>query len=574
MTGSPSPEARGSGWVLGLCNGRHDSSAALFDNGRFVVMAEQERFSRKKRAPGEAPRDAIEYCLAFAGISLDDITAVGLGADNAFMRTWLQLTPGEIASTPRLEHPEWIFPAYVARGARIPPIVPVRHHIAHAASAFWPSGFDEAAILVMDNRGEHTSTTLAYGTRDGIRVLEEFGLGQSLGQYYQSAATYAGIWKKNPGFGGVGDVGKMMALAAYGKPSEDVSLRITDQGPAFDGVTWPGDLSRKDIPSVLDRELQKVFTARCFPFHGGQSDDAMAYANFAASAQHALVQAILWFVRRAHGLVQTRNLVMAGGVALNCAANGKVADAKIFDRLYVQPVSHDGGCAIGSGIAVAHSRAPLDMSTLRLDHAYWGPEYSEEDATDALEEVGVRYHRYTEDEMIYQVVNALVENQVVAWYQGRAEIGPRALGARSLLGNPTVRKTFPRMNRIKRRELWRPIAPSVVAEEFSTYFESAHASPFMIVATTVRPEMRHRIPAVVHVDGTARPQAVTKDSNPRFWRLLDAFGCETGVPVLANTSLNREREAIVNTPGDAISMFLDRDIDMLVLGDLVAVKRR
>jgi carbamoyltransferase len=553
-------------WVLGLNIGLHDSSAAILRDGELIAMAEQERFSRNKRAIGEPPVDAILFCLDTAGISLDEVTAVGLGSDMQLLDQWHGLTQDELAKREKIDNPERLFPKNILKFKSLPPLVPIRHHLAHAASTFWVSGFDEAAILIVDNRGENSSTTLAHGTSTGIKILEEYGVPVSLGLYYRTAAQYAGLCGKYR------EVGKFMGLAAYGQPNQIVPLRCGENGPFLDGIDDLPALRGIEIPPYRTKQLMEYFTRNCFPFSEGTGEEVMAYSNFAASVQLSLEKTLLALCQRLRKITSSNNLAMAGGTALNCTANGMISNSGLFDKLFIQPASHDAGVALGAALEVTRQFTSGQFLKFEMRHAYWGPEYTQEQINAALKQGGLIYKVLNEDELVRQVAHLLAEHKIVGWFQGRAEVGPRALGARSLLGNPMSRNTLIRLNTIKSREMWRPLAPSVLKERFSEFFIGSLASPFMIVAAKVRPIRQRDIPAIVHVDGSARPQAASRHTNQRYWKLIRSFEEKTGIPIIVNTSFNTEGEPIVNTPEDAVKDFLKTDIDALAIGDALVKK--
>lgn len=553
-------------WILGLNIGHHDASAALVHGGDLVAMAEEERFTRVKRALGQSPVNAAAFCLRHAGITLEEVVAVGLGSDMDLVRKWRALTKEELAREVRLEDPERLFPVEVFGAARRPPIEAVRHHVAHAMSAFWVSGFSSAATLVVDNRGESTSTTLFSAGPSGVTPLAEYGVEKSLGIYYRTAAQYTGLYKH------FGEVGKLMGLAGYGRPTEPVPVAWENDDIVLRTPSISAERGEA-VPPTLTAHLTAFFEENCFPYASSLSEEVMSYANFAASVQASLEEVVLGLSRRLRMLDGGPNLAVAGGVALNCTANGRLVDEAVFPKIYFQPVAHDAGVALGAAFEVARRLgSSLEPGTSTMNHAFWGPEYEDDEIERALSAQSLSARRFDEDEFVARVAAALADGKIVGWFQGRAEIGPRALGARSILATPRYRQSLVRLNRIKGREMWRPIAPSVTVEDFGRFFTSSHASPFMIVATRVRPEVRRVIPAVVHVDGTARPQAVARSAHPRYWKLLRAFERAGGVPVLANTSFNLGAEPIVNTPGEAIEDFLNTELDVLAIGDYFVEK--
>lgn len=552
-------------WVAGLNHGAHDSSAALLHNGHLVATAEQERFSRRKRAIDQPPVDALKWCLDHARIGLEDLAAIGLGSDLDALGAWMGLTPAQRRAELPLDDPDRLLPPAIFGDGPRPPIVPVRHHLAHAASCFWPSGFADAAILVIDNRGEDCSTTLAHATSDGIETLETYPVEHSLGLYYRIATQYAGLYSKD------GSAGKLMGLAPYGRPRYPAALRHTPAGPEWTGVPR-ATASGRDLPPERTRQLLSFFTENCFPYTAGLREDITAYTDFAASVQKALEDTILGLAADLRTRTGSANIALAGGVALNCTANGRLATEGPFDRVYVQPMAHDAGVALGAALEVTRQLDPSAFRPEPMTHGFWGPEYSDDEIQAALRASGLAGERLDPVTLTARVAATIARGGIAGWHQGRAEAGPRALGARSLLGDPRSRSTLVRLNTLKQREMWRPLAPSVLADRFDKYFLGI-PNPFMIMAATVRPEVRAEIPAVVHIDGSARPQAVQPADNPLFAQLLEAVAVETGLPLVVNTSFNTAGMPLVNDPQQAIAVFLDTDLDVLAIGGYLVQRR-
>jgi carbamoyltransferase len=551
-----------SGWLAGLNHGAHDASCALLHDGALVIAVEQERLSRRKRAIGEPPVEALKCCLDFAGLRLADLDAVALGSDHDVLARWLGLGSDERQAVLPFDDLDRLFPENAFGNGQRPPLVPVRHHRAHAASAFWPSGFDTAAILVMDAMGEDSATTLACGDSSGIREIRSYPVDTSLGFFYESATEYAGLDRN--------DAGKLMGLAAYGRAANPTGLRHS-----ADGIEWPipsngGYRGRKLIDERCSRLLD-VFEQEHFPYLRGQREEIMAYADFAASVQRDLEQTFLGLARELRAKTGAKDLVLAGGVALNCTANGLLAESGIFDRVFVQPMAHDSGVALGAAMEVSRELLGERFQPEEMTHAQWGTETQDERVEAELRARGIEFTRLDEVGMAREVARLLAGGAIVAWHQGRAEVGPRSLGARSLLGDPRSRRTLLRINQIKGREMWRPLAPSVLADRFHDYFIGT-PNPFMIMAAQVRSGVRHKIPAVVHVDGSTRPQVVNPDHCPLYARLLREFDARAGVPVLVNSSLNLAGEPIASTPVDTIECFLRSDIDVLAIGSCLVVR--
>lgn len=549
-------KASSTGWVAGLNHGAHDAACALFHDGRLVVALEQERLSRRKKAPGEGPGEALAACLAHAGIGLADLDGVALGSDHDHLAEWLGLDAEGRRRVLPFDDPEWLFPRQLFDPRDRPPILPVRHHLAHAGSAFWPSGSREAAILVMDAMGEDESTSLAVGDGSGIRILETHPISASLGFFFEAACVYAGLGRDS--------AGKLMGLAPYGRPTEDVGLVYRDGAIRWAAAAPSGTVGRAQIDAQIDA-MVGYFRRNCYPYAVGCVDDIMAYANFAASVQHALDTIVVRLARRLRELTGSPDLVIAGGVGLNCSANGTLSRAGLFDRLWVQPMSHDAGTAIGSGLVAQAELGRPVPDDWEMPHAYYGLDSDEEETAIAVKEARLTSQVLTDEQIGPRTAGLIAAGKVVAWHQGRAEVGPRALGARSFLGDPRNRETLVRMNRIKRREMWRPLAPSVLEDHFDEYFDGV-PNPFMIVAASVRPEKRRLIPAVVHVDGSARPQVVREQTNPRYASLLAAFHRLAGVPVVVNTSLNLDDEPVCLTAADTLRTFKRSGADAAVVG--------
>lgn len=546
---------KGTGWVVGLNHGSHDASSALLHNGKVVAFAEEERFTRRKHAIEQAPVHALKWCLDVAGITLADLDCIALGSDHTLLARWLGCNTDEAAKVTAMESPDRLLPVSVFGPGPRPTILPFRHHLAHAASAFWPSGHEEAAILVMDAMGEDASAILAHGTHAGIKTLRTYPIDVSLGFFYEAATTYVGF--------GPHEAGKLMGLAAYGKARQPIPLRFDDGAPVW-----------SDIPTVTSRGRQLIeqrttalatfFETNCFPYERGLSREALAYADFASSVQLSLQEVVHGLAAELKRLTNSSTLVLAGGVALNCTVNGNLARSGLYEHIFVQPAAHDAGVALGAGLLASHRGQPESVNAHAMAHAYWGPSFRDEEIEHEFVARGLPFTRLSCQEVADKTAALLAAGGIVAWHQGRSEVGPRALGGRSLLGDPRTRRTLIRLNQLKGREMWRPLAPSVLCEHFGAFF-MGQPNPFMTMAADVRPEAKSRIPAVVHADGSARPQVVFPEHNPAYGRLLESFNQLTGVPVLVNTSLNLKGTPIANSPGDVLDLFLATDIEAAVI---------
>lgn len=550
-----------SGWIAGVNHGSHDASAVLLHDGRLVVWVEQERLSRTKHALGEAPADALRAALDHAGLELDDLDAVALGSDHDRLAEWLGLDAQARARILPYDRPDRLFPTALFGDCRPGRVISIPHHEAHAASAWYPSGFEQAGSLVMDAMGEDSSTTIHSCTPQGMAPCARWGVEDSLGFFYEAAALYAGFTRHQ--------TGKLMGLASYGNPVQPMPIR---PDPTGHGRIWdfPGlaETARHGGRAGIDaREvaLLRHFALTCFPHARRTSDEVMGWKDFAASAQVALEAVILDLARQASVAAGSRSLVLSGGVALNCTANGVLSRSGVIDDLFVQPASTDSGVAFGAALVAAREAMGDRFPREPMTHAYWGLEANPTDIRRTLEAEGLAYRELDPPALCAAVADVIARDGVVAWHQGRAEIGPRALGARSILGNPRGRATLARINKIKGRELWRPLAPSIRREAFADCFEGL-PNPFMLVQAIVRPDRRSQLAAVTHVDGTARPQVVEAGTAPLFHRLLGEVEQRTGTLVVLNTSLNGPEEPICHTPAQTLRLFRRTDIDALAIG--------
>jgi carbamoyltransferase len=548
-------------WVIGLNHGSHDASCAIAFEGRVVAAIEEERLSRRKRAPHEFPVLALRQCLSHCGIELADAGEIVLGSDHAELAAWLGLDGSARDSVLPYGNIETIR-ALLLREFQttcVPPIRSVKHHMAHAASAFWPSGFEQTAILVMDAMGEDTAGFLGVGQGPQIDVRRTLPIEHSLGFFYEAACLFAGLGKD--------DAGKLMGLAAYGRPRFDLPLRLVDGLPCWVGVRESRARGRALIEERV-AILLEYFQEMCFPYAIGLRDDIMAYADFAASVQHALQSTVLGLLTDLQRRTGLRHVVMAGGVALNCTANGSAAESGVFDHFYVQPAAHDGGVSIGAAMLGSRDIGFLPEA---MPHPYLAPDEDDAAIERVLSSGGWCYEHVEGEALAERTAQAIAQGEIVAWHQGNAEIGPRALGARSLLGDPRTRHTLVRLNTIKGREMWRPLAPSVLREHFDEFFVGRPNSA-MLMAARVRPSKHAVIPAVVHVDGSARPQVVGSDQPPRYAALLHAFKRLTGIPMLVNTSLNLCDEPICNAAADTLALLSRSDVNRAVIGPYMVHK--
>jgi carbamoyltransferase len=563
-------------YLLGIVCNIHESAAALVKNGVLVAAAEEERFTRRKHER-RFPRDAIGYCLREAGISMRDVTHAGFYWQpwkGVRKRLWwlLRFFPASLrtfrggkrwrgSAGTFLEH--LAVPLTLRRMGFRGSFTFVDHHLAHAASAFFPSPFASAAVLTADLCGEDCTTLIAHGRGARLTPVRRSYLPHSLGLMYAALTQYLGYAANS-------DEYRVMGLAAYGTPRFadvfDAMVRV-DEGRVRNDRSW----------FAYHLGGERCYSSRFAddfgpPCAGEDRVGDEPYPDVAASGQRTLERRLADLAAWAHAQTGEVNLCLAGGVALNAVANGRLLEQGLFEQIWVQPAAGDAGCALGIPFYIWHQRLGRARAFV-MEHAYWGPAYSDDEMQRAIADRGLEARRVTDVER--ETARLLAAGHVVGWFQGRMEWGPRALGNRSILADPRRAGMKDVINRkIKFREPYRPFAPSVIEERAQEYFHCAGASPFMTVVCRVRDEQRSVIPAVTHVDGTARIQTVSRAHNPRFWTLLREFDALTSVPVLLNTSFNVKGEPIVCTPADAVACFLETDLDHLVLGDTICSRLR
>jgi carbamoyltransferase len=550
--------------IIGISAFFHDSACCLMQDGRLVAAAEEERFTRRKHDSG-IPSAAFRYCLREGGITIADVDCVAYYEDpckKLARQLWSSsdLSPlGNAGLLRRLD------PGRVEREIRQKlkwdgAIEIVDHHLSHAASSFYFSGFEEAALLTVDGVGEWTSTAFGSGAGDGIRFFKEIQFPDSIGLLYTTLTTYLGFAAND------GEC-KVMGLAPYGRP---VHLdQINQLGQAGQDGELRLDLTYFDF--LRDDRMYSEALPQLFgrPPRRRHEELEPFHADVASSLQCWLEAALLDHARYVHRMTGSRNLCLAGGVALNCVANGKIAREGPFQRVFVPPAAGDGGGAIGAA-AVAHVRRAPGNPCAPLSHAYLGPAFSPADIARLIAATGFPACDFREREsgLLEEAARRLEAGQVVAWFQGRMEYGPRALGSRSLLADARRPEMRDHINAlVKKREAFRPFAPAVLEQEASRHFDLDHPSPYMLETCYVRSPLT--LPAISHVDGSARVQTVNENTNPRFASLLHVFGRRTGYPLLLNTSFNMRDEPIVCTPKDALICFLRSGVDALVLGDFL-----
>jgi carbamoyltransferase len=550
--------------IIGISAFYHNSAACLLQGGRLVAAAQEESFTRIKHDPA-LPMNAVRYCLQAGGVSMADVDAVAYYEDPALKlgrQMWTlggKLPPGrDVRARLDPRRPEREIRDRIGYAG---PIEIVTHHEAHAASSYYWSGFSEAAVLTVDGVGEWASTTYGRGQGEDLRILEEVAFPDSLGLLYSTITSFLGFAVNEGEY-------KVMGLAPYGEPVHtDLLYRLVETGAGgqfrlnlryFD-FTRPDRMYSDEMADLLGHPPRKR-GAEILPFH----------QNLARSLQVVLEEVLLDKARYLHDLTGSENLCMAGGVALNCVANRRILREGPFRRMFVQPASNDAGGCLGAAAIAHRRRGGAATPPQTMDHVYLGPEASSDEVLELLQSTGIFYgdFRGREDDLVEAVVDRLVEGQVIGWYQGRMEFGPRALGARSILADPRGHDMRDRINAlVKKREAFRPFAPAVLESRTAEHFDLDHASPFMLQTCGVTSSLS--LPAITHVDNSARVQTVSEFQNPRFARLLDAFGRRTGCPILLNTSFNMKDEPIVCSPVDALLCMVRAQLDVLVMGDFL-----
>lgn len=554
--------------ILGINWYAHDAAAALAQDGRIVFAVAEERLSRVKK-DNSFPRRAICAALSHAKIDVRDLDAVAFGWNAPYtspLKTLkFALTGGVPFSYAPRSLADLVSEVQRLNGRRqferqlgsLPSgrITFVDHHLAHAYSTYCLSGFDDAMVLVIDGRGAYQATSLYEGRGETLKLVRSIPLPNSLGKLYELFTDLLGFERHN-------DEWKVMGLAAYGEPivSMDEFIHIGDDGYKVNVRSLWGTHPTDIRPLV----------ARFGPRRQPEVQITDSDRNLAASVQKATEDAMFALVRGARRLIPSRNLCLAGGVAMNSKANGKLLASGLVERLFIQPAATDDGTAVGAALAAHHAltgKAPR----AELTDVYLGNSSTQEEIEQTLRLYKIPFIRSRHVTRL--TARLLDQGHIVGWFQGRMEFGPRALGNRSILADPRDPEMKNKVNDVvKFRENWRPFAPSVLLEQFADYFEPAVPSPFMILTHTVRPEKRSTIPAVTHVDGTARIQTVDRQANPRYWDLISEFERLTGVAVVMNTSFNLRGEPIVSEPKDAIRTFFSSGLDFLVMGDCIVAK--
>ncbi|PPR11119.1 MAG: Decarbamoylnovobiocin carbamoyltransferase [Alphaproteobacteria bacterium MarineAlpha11_Bin1] len=591
--------------ILGVSGYYHDSAAALLCDGEIVAAAQEERFTRKK-GDEAFPGEAVRYCMAEASLKLDDIDRIAF-YDKPLL-TFDRLLETNIAFAPRgylsfvKSIPVWVKQKLLLQRELVGEINRLdlgtiksdrlrfaHHHHSHAASAFYPSPFESAAVLVMDGVGEWATTSLGCGRGTKLTLNKEIRFPHSIGMLYSAFTYYLGFRVNDGEY-------KIMGLAPYGEPiyTDRIYDRLIDLKD--DGSFW---LDMHYFNYCTGLTMTNDAFAQIFDGVPRRNPDApleQRDMDIARSVQAVTEEIILRLARTLHNDTGEDRLVMAGGVALNCVANGRLKREGPYSDIWIQPAAGDAGGAIGAAFSSLYSEETMSRVHIGVDGmkgGYLGPEYDSREISNALDSFGATYEELDEDNLFRTVAEILVEGGIVGWFQGRMEFGPRALGNRSILGDarsPTMQKML--NLKIKYRESFRPFAPAVLREDVSEYFELDDDSPYMLIVASVRPDRRREqtieeagltgvdrlnvvrsdIPAVTHVDNSARIQTVTPDTNSRFYNLLREFKAQTGNGLLVNTSFNVRDEPIVCSPEDAYRCFMSTEMDALAIGKFLLRK--
>jgi carbamoyltransferase len=569
--------------ILGLNAYHADSSAAIFKDGILIAATEEERFRRIKHWAG-FPSEAVKFCLKEAGVTIAEVDYVCIGRDPK-AKFWKKILfvlknigKRNTLLADRLKNSKKVASienelaqiSGLSEAAIKPKVVNVEHHRSHLASAFFASPFEEAAILSIDGSGDFTTTMIAVGKGSQIEVLDSVDFPVSAGLFYTAFTQYLG-------FPHYGDEYKVMGLAPYGQPHYADEIRKIIQFRPDGLFDWDTDYFANPTEIKLDYSThvpvisvlygEKMVSTFGPPRMAGE-DLTQRHKDMAASVQLVCEELILHILTHLHKKTGLKNICLAGGVAQNSVANGKIIEKTGFEKLYIPSAGHDAGISMGSALYV-HNHVLKQKRSEAIYSAYTGSKFSNEEIEILLKKNNIQYQRLRDEDLYDKITAKLIEPGVVGWFSGRAEFGPRALGARSILADPRNPKAKDLLNsKIKRRESFRPFAPSILKEYTGEYFEKVEEVPFMEKVFPIRKEKREIIPAVTHVDGTGRLQTVSKEISPRYHSLISKFMEKTGVPILLNTSFN-ENEPIVNTPQEALDCYLRTSMDMLVLENCV-----
>lgn len=573
-------------YILGINAYHGDSSACIYKDGEIIAASEEERFRRIKHWAG-FPSMAIQFCLNEAGITINELDYIAVSRDPRanFLRKIFTALKNRLSLKNMINRAQNLkkansIEAEICKQFHLPPatlkakIVQVEHHRSHLASAFFASPFEEAAILSIDGFGDFSSTMLATGKGNQIKVLDTVSYPHSLGVFYTTLTQFLG-------FPNYGDEYKVMGLAPYGNPHYvdlirkliplkdnglfELDLKYFNHSKNGVNMTW-----EDGIPGMDSLYTENLITLLGNPRQ--QHEELSQYQkDLAASVQQVTEEVIFHILKHLQQKTGLQNICIAGGVAQNSVANGKIKLNTPFTYIYIPPAGHDAGTAIGAALWV-WNQLEKKPRTAPMFHGYLGSKFDNAYIEHILKEKNIQYLKPEPKDFFNEVTNCLIDEGVVGWFQGRAEFGPRALGHRSILADPRNTKAKELLNtKIKRRESFRPFAPSILSEFVEEYFEQIDDVPFMEKVFKIRPEKRGEIPAVTHLDGTGRLQTVHHHTDEKYYQLIKSFGEKTGTPILLNTSFN-ENEPIVNTPEEALDCFLRTKMDMLVMEDIIIKK--
>ena len=575
-------------YYLGIFGGEGttNASAALTNGNKIIAFAEEERFNRIKNSPSHLPIKSIIFCLKKAKININKIKAIGFGWDCIHQTNNVDKIKKKIQSkfnsinnsynrnlekkfTLGLNYKKirnelkWSLSRYNEKLGN-KKITFIKHHLCHAASSFYVSGFKDSLIVVLDGMGEEMTGAIYLGKGEKIKVLKKFFLPNTLGGYYSTFTDFFG-------FKALSEEGKLMALAAYGKYSKKIQKKL-NKFLTYDDV---GNFSlnpnlrfssNRNFSQRYSDTFVKIFGKPRLP---GQKITKF-HKNLAFNVQFRLEEIVKLLVRKHMRSNKQENLCLAGGVHMNCKLNGELSKLREVKNIFIQPASSDNGVSLGAAIILAKKHEAKKFT--KLDNVYYGPEFSNKEILASIKEAKLNFRK--SNNIFFETAKYLSNGKIVGWFQGRSEVGARALGNRSILANPMIGNMRYKLNKeVKHRELWRPFCPSVNDTHFKEYFKDCSDSPYMILALPVKEYYRKKFDSSVHIDGTARPQVVTKKSNIKYWKLIDQFGKITGHPILINTSFNIQGEPIVNTPSNAIRCFFGTGIDILVLNNFIITKK-
>jgi len=558
-------------YILGISCYYHDSAAALLKDGEIIAAAQEERFTRI-RHDQDFPEQAVKYCLKEAGITIEQVDYIGFYDKpmvkferilQTYIATWPRSFPSFIKSVPMwLQKKLWI-PSLIKKELGYEgDVLMIEHHLSHAASSYLVSPYDDAAIVTVDGVGEWATSTICHGVGSDIKILKEIRFPHSLGLLYSAYTYYLGFKVNSAEY-------KVMGLAPYGEP------KYVDK--VMETITYNDDGSFKMNMKyfsydyglrMTNKEFEKLFGQ---PTREPESKLEQFHKDVAMSVQVVTEEIVLRMVRHAAELTGSKNLCMAGGVALNCVANGRVVKETPYKDVFIQPAAGDAGGAVGVATYLYHTVLGNERKW-KWEHAYLGPEYKTDEIRKFLDENGIVYKEFDENGMLDATVQALIDQKTIGWFQGRMEFGPRALGARSIIADARNPENKTVVNlKIKFRESFRPFAPSVLEEKCNEWFELDIPSPYMLLVADVR-EGKRTIPAVTHVDQSARIQTVNEKEHARYYNLIKRFDEKTGCPLIINTSFNVRGEPIVCKPDEAYTCFMRTNMDVLVLDKFVMYK--